>query len=73
MAKKLHILEVRGKSHSWIFPVYVDPQYLDDWREDGLEINVVENTVPEWVASLGLSHVWCFIQDLFHFKNPLAK
>jgi hypothetical protein len=29
--------------------------------------------IPEWVASAGLVKPWCFLQDLFNFKNPWSK
>lgn len=66
--KKLLSLEVRGAEKDWSFEFYGDPKYLEDWREDGLEINEVMNTIPEWVADLGLTKIWCFFQDLFNFK-----
>lgn len=72
MAKKLHSITVRGNNHTWTFHAYLDPQYLDEWREDGLEIDEIQNTVPAWTVDLGLSGVWCFLQDCFHLKNPLA-
>jgi hypothetical protein len=35
-----------------------------------LEVHDVINTIPVWVAGLGMTRVWCFAQDLFNFKNP---
>ena len=71
--KKLYGLEVRGENHTWDFHVIIDPKYLEEWRADGLKIDEICNIIPEWVASLGLVRPWCFLQDIFHFKNPLAK
>lgn len=73
MANKLLILSVRGKGHSWSFEFYGDPKYLPEWRADGLEIDEVCNTIPLWVADLGLVRSWCFLQDLFNFRNPWRK
>lgn len=73
MAKKLAIIEVRGERSRWVFDTYVDPQYLAAWRADGLTIYLIENTIPEWVADLGLAGPWCFLQDLFNFRNPWRK
>jgi hypothetical protein len=70
MADKLMFIEVRGTAKRWCFNFYGDPRYLGDWRADGLEVNVIENTIPLWVAKLGLTRAWCFSQDLFNFKNP---
>lgn len=73
MADKLMIVCVRGREHEWVFEFYGDPQYLDEWREDGLEIEVIANVIPSWIAELGLSEPWCFLQDIFHFKNPFKR
>jgi hypothetical protein len=73
LAKKLHALTVRGRTGIWKFPVYLDAQYLEEWRADGLEIDEISNTVPAWIAGLGLTRAWCFIQDVFQFKNPFSR
>lgn len=70
MSKKLYSLEVRGHEHLWSFHVLVDPKYVDEWRADGLELNRLENIIPSWVVDAGLMRPWCFLQDIFHFKNP---
>ena len=68
MAKKLMSLEVRGKDNYWSFNFYGNPKHLDHWRDDGLEINEIMNTIPEWVVDIGLIRPWMFFQDLFGFK-----
>jgi hypothetical protein len=68
--KKHYSLSIRGRQHSWSFHIMVDPQYVPEWRADGLEINEICNTIPEWIVGAGLIRPWCFLQDLFHFKNP---
>lgn len=73
MGKKLLSVTVKGKHKTWSFDFYGDPQYIQEWLDDGLDIVVICNTVPVWVAKLGLVREWCFIQDLFNFKNPFAK
>jgi hypothetical protein len=72
MAKKLHAITVRGKQHEWTFNVYVDPKYLPEWRDDGLEIVELGYIIPEWIQDKGYGamRVWCFLQDCFHFRNP---
>ena len=67
MKKHLSIL-VQGKNHEWAFDIYEDPKYLEEWREDGLEIDEVVNTVPEWAVNCGLTEIWIFVQDVFNFK-----
>lgn len=64
---------VRGKLGEYVFPFSGDPRHLEAWRADGLEVYVIENTVPEWVQILGMVRPWCFLQDLFNFKNPWGK
>ena len=66
--KKLLSLEVKGKTKEWSFNFYGDPKYLDEWREDGLEINEVINSVPELINDIGLTRLWIFLQDLFNFR-----
>lgn len=72
MTKRM-MIEVRGKSKSWLFHFDGDTSHLDEWRSDGLEINVIENSIPAWIVQLGVARVWCFLQDLFNFKNPWRK
>ena len=68
--KRLYSLTVRGNQHQWSFETLIDPKYVDEWRRDGLEIDEVCNTIPEWIAGLGLTRIWSFFQDIFYFKNP---
>lgn len=73
MSKKLIGIEVRGNHKKWGFHFYGDPKYIDEWRADGLEVGEIENIIPEWVVDLGLLKPWCFLQDLFNFRNPWRK
>lgn len=66
--KKLYSLEIQGKTKTWSFNFYGDTKYLDEWREDGLHIDEVLNTIPEWAVNIGLTKVWIFIQDVFNFR-----
>lgn len=68
MTKKLLSVTVRGDNHTWTFNFVGDTRYLDDWRSDGLEIDEIENIIPEWVVYYGLTKVWCKLQDWFNFK-----
>lgn len=73
MAKKLLSLTVRGKEKRYGFEFYGDPKYLEEWRADGLDVDEVVNTIPTWVVRVGLAKPWCFLQDVFNFKNPFRK
>ena len=66
--KKLLSIEVRGNENSWAFNFYGDSKHLDTWRDDGLIVNEIINTIPEWIVDLGLIRIWTFFQDLFNFK-----
>lgn len=70
MAKKLLSIDVRGNVHSWGFLFYGDPKHIPEWRADGLNVVQVENIIPAWVADLGLTRPWCFMQDVFNLRNP---
>lgn len=70
MSNKLLSVTVRGRQHTWCFNFYGDPSYIEEWRADGLEIDVIENVIPRWIADMGLTRAWCFVQDVWNFKNP---
>lgn len=66
---KLLSITVRGRSHIWSFNFYGNPKYLEEWRADGLEVDEIVNTIPTWAPP----KLWCFLQDIFNFKNPWSK
>lgn len=64
--KRHYSITVRGASSEWCFDVYAKPEHVEDWRADGLEVDEVVNTIPEWAPP----KLWCFIQDILTFKMP---
>lgn len=68
--KKRYLLVVRGKQHEWLFKIDAAPEHVVDWRDDGLEVNELVNSIPYWIAGTVLMRPWIFIQDVFHFRNP---
>lgn len=68
MSKKLMSITVQGNEHKYSFHFYGDPIYLNHWQNEGLEIDVIENTVPDYIVSVGLTSFWCKMQDVFNFK-----
>lgn len=73
--KKYSII-VKGNHNTWSFSINGTEQYLDEWRQDGLVIDEIVNTVPGLVVKyLGYTgmKVWFFFQDIFYFKNPFSK
>lgn len=67
MNKRLAVT-VKGKEKDWCFIFTGDPQYLDEWRADGLEVDEVVNIVPDWVAAIGMTRAWCKMQDIINLK-----
>ena len=62
--KKKMLMFIRGKSGAeYIFTVKEDDAHLSGWQADGLPIHEISNIVPGWVASIGLTRPWCWLQD----------
>jgi hypothetical protein len=68
MSQKLLSITVKGSHKTWSFNFYANPKYIEEWRNDGLEIDIIHNTVPMCIADAGLVSQWCWLQDLFNFK-----
>lgn len=73
MARQRLMIAVQGNTQRWMMFIHGDPKHFEEWRADGLQVAVVENTIPEWVAFFGLTRPWCFLQDLLTFRNPFRK
>lgn len=64
---------VRGKSSEWMIDSDLSKQSISDMRDDGLEVILPENSIPAWVVSAGLLVPFCFLQNLWNFKNPFRR
>lgn len=73
MCKKLVFVEVRGRQSEWGINWYADNEQIEAMRADGIEIFEVENTVPAWIADIGMTAAWCAIQDIWNLKNPFRR
>jgi hypothetical protein len=73
LAKKRYSLTVRGERSVWSFTIEAEPEHVEDWRRDGLEVDELLNTIPVWVVDLRLTRAWCFAQDIFYFRNPFRR
>jgi len=62
-------IEVRGREKAWGFLFEGDPAHLPDWLADGLEVYEVCNVIPEWVQRLGLTRLWCRVQDAWRWMR----
>lgn len=60
--------EIQGKSGRWSVVVPSKAQ-ADAMRADGIEVVQVVNTIPAWVADMGLGHVWCAIEDIWSLPS----
>jgi hypothetical protein len=71
MSQKLLSVTVKGKHKKWSFNFYGDPKHIDEWEADGLEIYIVNYSIPEWVVDMGLTKVYCRLIDFvtFNFKG----
>ena len=59
-----YVLTVQGRESRWSFEIEGRPEYWAEWLEDGLVVEELVNTFPEWVVKLRLEKVWCFLQDV---------
>lgn len=66
---KMLSITVKGKHKTWCFNFKSDPKYLAEWEADGLEVYEVCNTIPVWAQQMGLTHVWCRVQDLWQWMR----
>lgn len=67
--KTPHIVFVRGRESEYCLTVDLTPAEVEYMRADGFQVDPVINTIPQWVASLRLTRVWCWLQD--HKVLPL--
>jgi len=62
--KRRYALMIRGKRKEWSFPVWAEPEHVEEWRADGLIVDEVLNVIPQWAVDLGLARIWVWVQDL---------
>lgn len=65
--KRLLFVEVQGKSGNYVFHFNGDPKYVAEWLADGLNVGVIEHTVPIWVVEMRLQRLWCAVQQGWRF------
>jgi hypothetical protein len=68
-------VEIRGKHSTWGVDWDASQKQIDAMRQDGIEVGIIMNSIPQWVVELGYgpTRVWCFIQDIWNLKNPFWK
>ena len=63
-------LVMRGNSSEWAVSCDMSSAQIDAMVADGIEIGIVHHSVPMWAVDIGLLRPWCFVQDVFNFRNP---
>jgi hypothetical protein len=65
-----YVYFLRGQEHEWAVTINLSKQGAADLRADGVELGEVWYGIPDWIVYAGLSRVWMFATDVFHFRNP---
>ncbi len=71
--KRRTTLTIRGECHEWCVNSDMSQGQIDAMRKDGVEVGIVYHSVPGWIVACGLMRPWCFFEDVFNFRNPMAK
>ena len=61
---------VRGNEKTWSVDIPYDRQ-AEAMMEDGFDVHMTVNTIPEWAVHAGLTHVWCFFEDIWNLPSAL--
>lgn len=60
--QKIYELTVHGKTKTYGFSIIIDPVYLEEYREQGLELDEILYTIPEWIVDFKLTRLWVWLQ-----------
>lgn len=71
--KKSVTLSVRGRCSEWAIDCHMSQDQINAMIADGIEVFELHNSIPMWVADLGLARPWCFAQEVFNFRNPFSS
>ena len=65
--KKYYSVVIKGKWHTWSFDLWAYPEYAEEWKQDGLQVDEIVNSIPEWWVNAGLPvKIWVFLQDILY-------
>ena len=64
------LLHVQGKHSSWVVISDMSDKQIESMRADGIEVGIVENSIPAWAVEAGMLRPWIFVQDVWSFRNP---
>ena len=71
--RRTYLYFIRGNQHEWALNVELTEDAARDMRADEIELGEVFYSIPDWIVYAGLSRVWMFCADVFHFRNPFAN
>lgn len=63
-------IEIRVNQSRWGVEWNAPQSQIEGMRADGIEVGLIENSIPFWVNEIGMARIWCFFQDIWNFKNP---
>jgi hypothetical protein len=66
-------IEVTGKSSRWGVTWDASKEQIEAMQADGIDVGIVENSIPLWVVEIGCATPWCFMQDIWNLKNPFRR
>lgn len=69
MRKKRYSLMVRGRTKQWSFDLWAAPEHVEDWREDGLIVDELIATAPQWAFDIGIGRLWMWVDEILGYLN----
>jgi len=67
--KQKMCITVQGKTGQFVFNFIGDDKYVQNWRDEGLDIDVIAYSIPKWVVDLGLIQVWVKATDIWRWMR----
>jgi len=60
-----YLLKINGNNFGWAFTIEGKKEDLIEWRDDGLIVEELINTIPDWYVDAGLPiDRYCLAQSL---------
>lgn len=61
--KKEYAIKIHGRDLVWEMVVEATCETVDDWIYDGLDVEELINEVPDWIARIGLTKLYFWLQN----------
>ena len=65
----LATLDIRGREKTWAITTNLPEQQIIDMQADGVDVGRLIYSIPAGIPIP--TRVWCFLQDIWNFRNPL--